>query len=262
MLQVTLFDEDYRPLAERAVFVNNNDYRFRPGMRITTKGVGKRERNVLEIEVEDTLLSNMSLAVTDAGLVTDTATNIVSDLLLSGEVKGYVHQPAQYFDSDEDSVKHFLDLVMMTHGWRRIDWKNVTDGKMPAITYPKETDYMQLKGSIYGIQDKNVLKNENMFLIFKGKKEGNQTLMLPIDQNKEFIQKGFLFFDTLQVYYQLTGNKSLSNRMTINFQTGLLPVLFKAYNGIATEPYTWSYSVEDSLRLARSRAFFNRARPH
>ncbi len=257
VLQVTLFDADYKPLAERAVFVNNNDYRFRPRIRVTGKGVGKREKNVLEIEVEDTLLSNMSLAVTDAGLVTDTATNIVSDLLLSGEVKGYIHQPSQYFDSDEDSVKHFLDLVMMTHGWRRIDWKNVTAGKMPPITYPRETEFMQLKGIIYGIADKNSLRNENMFLILKGKSDGNQTLMLPINQNMEFVQKGVLFFDTLQVYYQLAGNKSLSNRMTINFQTGLLPVLFRTYIGIATEPYTWSFSMEDSLKLARSRAFFN-----
>ena len=257
VVQVTLFDADYRPLAERAVFVNNNDYRFRPGIRVTTKGVDKHERNVLEIEVEDTLVTNMSLAVTDAGLVTDTACNIISDLLLSGEVKGYLHQPAQYFESDEDSVKHFLDLVMMTHGWRRINWKNVADGKMPAITYPKETDFMQLKGSIYGITDKNTLKNENMFLIFKGKQDGNQTLMLPIDHNKEFVQKGFLFFDTLQVYYQLAGNKNLSNRMTVNFQTGLLPLLYKTYNGIATEPYTWSYSTQDSLRLARSRTFYS-----
>jgi hypothetical protein len=57
--------------------------------------------------------------------------NIVSRLLLTGEVRGYVHDPYYYFASPADSLINMLDLVMMTHGWRRIKWDALVRGQVP-----------------------------------------------------------------------------------------------------------------------------------
>jgi len=93
VMQLTLFNSNYQPLVERIVFINNNNYSFFPSIKLASKNVTKRAKNVIEISVSDTLLSNMSVAITDANTPSDTATNIFSQLLLTGDIKGYVLIP-------------------------------------------------------------------------------------------------------------------------------------------------------------------------
>lgn len=256
VLQITLFDANYNPLAERVVFINNDEHLFRPKIRSTTTGFGKKEKNTIEIDVSDTLFSNMSVAITDAGLPTDSTSNIVSDLLLSGDVKGYIHNPAFYFSNNSDSVVHFLDLVMLTHGWRRFNWKMVTAGKMPDITYPIEDDYMDFKGTIYGAPDKSALREQTLFLILESKDSTKQSLLLPIDKRNNFVQPGLILYDTIKVYYQLSGNKSLTDRVDIRFQTSLLQPISKVYNEQTLSSYLWRQSSSDNAALEKSRFYY------
>ncbi len=256
VLQITLFDAHYNPLAERVVFINNDEHLFRPKIRSTIKGFGKKEKNTIEIEVSDTLFSNMSVAITDADLPTDSSSNIVSDLLLSGDVKGYIHNPAFYFSNNSDSVVHFLDLVMLTHGWRRFNWKKVTAGQMPDITYPIEDDYMDFKGIIYGAPDKTALRDQTIFLILEGKDSTKQSLLLPIDKNNNFVQPGILLYDTIKVYYQLTGNKKLTEGVDIRLKTSLLEPLSKFNNEQNPTSYLWSNTSNDIAAFEKSRYFY------
>ena len=80
---------------------------------------------MLQIDVGDVLVSNLSISVTDADLnpVSLNEENIYSQLLLTSDLKGYVYNPAYYFSNTSDSVKQHLDLVMMTNGWRRFKWE-------------------------------------------------------------------------------------------------------------------------------------------
>ncbi len=130
VLVLTLFDANMIPLAERVVFVNNHEYLFNPEISVQIKGVTKRGKNSLVIDVPDTIKTNMSLAVTDitADGEFPNDDNIISRLLLTGEIRGHVHDPYFYFSSTADSLTNMLDLVMMTHGWRRIKWECVGKG--------------------------------------------------------------------------------------------------------------------------------------
>ena len=90
VLVLTLFNANMIPVAERVVFVNNHEYLFNPEISVQIKGVTKRGKNSLVIDVPDTLKANMSLAVTDVtadGEFPDDD-NIVSRLLLTGEIRG------------------------------------------------------------------------------------------------------------------------------------------------------------------------------
>ncbi len=256
VLQITLFDAHYNPLAERVVLINNDEYLFRPKIRSITTGLGKKEKNTIEIDVSDTLFCNMSVAITDAGLPTDSTYNIVSDLLLSGDVKGYIHNPAFYFSNNSDSVVHFLDLVMLTHGWRRFNWEKVIAGQKPVITFPLEDDYMDFRGTIYGVPDKSALRDQTIFLILEGKDSTKQSLLLPIDKSNNFNQPGILLYDTIKVYYQLSGNKSLTDRVDIRFQTSLLQPVTRVYNDQSISSYLWSHVNNDSVALNKSRYFY------
>ena len=68
-----------------------------------------------------------SVSVTDANTVkTDSLSeNIRTNLLLTSDLKGYIHNPGYYFLDDSPARRHYLDLVMLTHGWKRFDTKNL-----------------------------------------------------------------------------------------------------------------------------------------
>ena len=257
ILEITLFDVNYQPLAERVVFVNNYQFLFTPTVRNTKVGLDRRQKNTIEIEVNDSVFSNMSVAVTDAGLLTDVSSNIVSDFLLSDDIKGYIHNPAYYFTSKADSVARHLDLVMLTHGWRRFNWKDVVAGKLPTITYPKETDYMQIKGTIFGDLNRSSMLNQTIFLMLQGKDSSKQSLMLPVDKQGKFLQRGVLFYDTAYIYYQLAGDKKLTDRVEIQFQTGLIQPTSKKYSSVTASPFLWTYNNKDSALIERSKMFYN-----
>ncbi|MEI8075221.1 MAG: hypothetical protein WCH78_10770, partial [Bacteroidota bacterium] len=122
ILQVTLFDMNWLPIAERIQFVKNPDYEFFPAVQLINKRLVKRGKNTIEVIVPDTVLSNLSISITDAGLYNDNSSNIFSQLFLSDELKGNIYNPAHYFEKDTDEINEQLDLVMMTHGWRRYKW--------------------------------------------------------------------------------------------------------------------------------------------
>jgi hypothetical protein len=257
VLQITLFDANYSPIAERVVFVNNYKFLFTPEIRFTKKGLDKRQKNTIEIEVDDSLLSNMSVSITDANLLTDAGHNIVSDLLLSGDIKGNINNPAYYFTSKEDSVFRHLDLVMLTHGWRKFNWKEVAEGKLPYIINPKETDYMQLKGTIFGNLNRSSMQNQTIFCILQAKDSSKQSLFLPVDRSGNFLQKGVMFYDTVRVFYQLTGSKSVTDRVEIRFQNGLLQAPSNKYSTVTASPFLWNYDIKDTGLLERSRMFYH-----
>lgn len=98
--------------------------------------------------VEDSTLANMSIAITDAELLSDQSNTIVSQMLLAGDIKDYVHNPAYYFSSDADSVRQQLDLVMLTHGWRRFNWDAIFKNQEPLTTHLRDTAYLQVKGTV------------------------------------------------------------------------------------------------------------------
>ena len=256
VLQITLFDANYNPIAERVVFINNYKFLFTPDVRITQKGLDKRQKNTIEIEVDDSLFSNMSVAVTDGSLLTDASCNIVSDLLMSGDIKGYIHNPSYYFASKDDSVFRNTDLVMLTHGWRRFKWKEVVAGQMPLVANPKETEYMSLKGKIFGDMTRSSMQNQQILCILQAKDSSKHNLFLSVDKDGTFKQPGIMFYDTIRVFYQLTGSKRITDRVEIRFQTGLLSPLSKNYNSLTLSPFLWNYDIKDTTLLASNRMFY------
>ena len=257
VLQITLFDANYIPIAERVVFVNNYQFLFTPDVRITQKGLNKKEKNTIEIEVPDTLLSNMSVAVTDGSLQTDASTNIVSDLLMSGDLKGYIHNPSYYFASKSDSVFRNTDLVMLTHGWRRFQWKNVVAGEMPHIIYPKETEYMGFKGKILSEKVLDSIQNQQLHCILKAKDKSKHNLFLNVNKDGTFEQPNIMFYDTVWILYQLTGDKRLKNWKDITFKTELLPLTSNSNNSDLLSPLLWNNELKDSSLIERNRFFYN-----
>ena len=76
VLQITVFDAAWVPVAERVLFINNNLHTFYPSVKMFTPRLFKRAKNTIDIVVEDTLLSNLSVSVTDINAVQDKLSSI------------------------------------------------------------------------------------------------------------------------------------------------------------------------------------------
>lgn len=223
ILTITVFDVAWNPLAERITFINNEEYRFNAEMSVEHWGLNKRARNEIMITVPDSLQAGFAVSVTDAGIDTDSSNNIISHLLLTSEIKGKVYNPAYYFSGNDDSISQNLDLVMLTHGWRRFKWEDVVKNKMPKINFQKDTSYLTLSGKIYGAMPSQLKDNASIILVMsQPTSKDNKVLYLPVEANGTFNDPSVILFDTLRVYYRLS--KSISDA-TVNFMEGRLKAI-------------------------------------
>jgi len=223
ILTITVFDENWVPLAERITYVNNDEAQFQPTMTVKHWGLNKRAKNEIEIEVPDSLSANLSVAVTDAAIGSDSSDNIISHLLLSGQLKGKVYDPAYYFSNNSDSLAQQLDLVMLTHGWRRFNWQKLVAGEFPEIKYQRDTSYLSISGKIYGATPIQLELAKQIVLMVNRKNSGTQIFTVPVKPDGSFNDPSLILFDTARIYYQLGKNSGLDNVSVQFLANKLLP---------------------------------------
>lgn len=92
----------------------------------------------------------MSVAVRDAR--TDEPTyddgGIMTDMLLGSELKGFVANPAYYFEQDDARRAADLDVLMMVQGWRKYEWRQLAGIDSLPLRYSPETT-MTVEGGVY-----------------------------------------------------------------------------------------------------------------
>ena len=144
--QVTVFDAQEIPHAERLVFVNKHR-QLKIDIKTHRPFYQIRDSVELDIQVTDEsgrgVQGDFSLAVVDDKLWTfadDKQDNILSYLLMSSDLKGKVYEPNFYFDPKETKADTALDYVMLTHGWRRYQWRELM-AKDAAKNWEKQRQF-------------------------------------------------------------------------------------------------------------------------
>lgn len=164
--QITVFSPDNKPVAERLVFVKQPSDII--GLKIDTLGLSHAPAGKSHISfTADELGGSFSISVTNSNLVSpdlDNESNILTSLLLTGDLAGYVEKPNHYFLSDDEKTGRELDNLMMTQGWRRFNWQDVASGKNPTIVFsPQES--IAISGKV--VKGKNMLPKIPVFLMSK-----------------------------------------------------------------------------------------------
>lgn len=224
ILTITAFDDKWQPLAERITYINNQEYVFTPGVEVKHWGMNKRARNDIEVTIPDNLTANLSVSITDAGIETDSSDNIITRLLLTGDLKGQVYKPGYYFNNTSDTVARHLDLVMLTHGWRRFKWEDVASGKLPAISYPRDTTYLTVSGRVYGATAAELKEAQSIILMSKPKNAEGNVMVVPLQPDGQFVEPTLILFDSTTIYYQFSKGKKM-NSASVRFLENKLPAL-------------------------------------
>lgn len=145
---ITILDGKFTPIAERLVFKYQSVENL---IKLTTNKIeySKREKVKMSIDANKIdVIAKMSVSVfrTDSSL--RLLDNIVSSLLLTSDLKGKVINAADYFDVENINKKAQLDLVMLTNGWRRFDWKQIANKKQRHLSYPAEMNAPIISGKL------------------------------------------------------------------------------------------------------------------
>ncbi|MFT3936503.1 MAG: hypothetical protein QM726_22945 [Chitinophagaceae bacterium] len=222
ILQIAVFNRDFKPLAERVTFVNNHDYEFDADAWIPVFNKTKRGLNTLEVQVSDTFRANLSLSVTDAALNVPSPNddNIITHMLLTGDLRGKIANPYYYFFSTSDSASMYLDLVMLTNGWRRYKWDSVFAGK-PPVAAIKESNFLSLDGKLIGMRAGSFSADTKLNGILQTKDSSKSFLSLPVNRKGEVLEDGFIFYDFAKLYFQFNDKKLVFDNSLLHVSNGL-----------------------------------------
>ena len=142
VLHFILFDAYMNPISERLMFINNPNDQAQVTYTTDQENYARRslvQNTVTLTDSEGELLTgSFSVSVTsDRVVIPDSASNILTYLLLTSDLRGHVENPAYYFRGDNSS-QLALDLLMLTQGWRRYDIAELAQGRFAQPTIPLE----------------------------------------------------------------------------------------------------------------------------
>jgi TonB-dependent SusC/RagA subfamily outer membrane receptor len=148
VLQVTLFSQNGDPLSERLLFLRNPDL-INLAVNSDKTSYSKREKVSININAKDkgaNAMGHFSVSVIDETKVPldeNKENTILSNLLLTSELMGYVEQPNYYFAHNDDNA---LDALMLTQGYRRFAWKSLLSNSEPKFAYAPAKGF-EIKGT-------------------------------------------------------------------------------------------------------------------
>ena len=121
---ITLFDENLEPVAERLWFIYPNK-KLSISIDTDRKQFHRRQQVGATIRTQPDQKTSVSISVfkLDSLSLIDSA-DIHTYLWLESDLKGEIESPASYF-TDPARKSNAIDLLMLTHGWRRFKWSEV-----------------------------------------------------------------------------------------------------------------------------------------
>jgi hypothetical protein len=153
IVQFTLFSQSGEPVCERLAFIQNNDA-LNLELSTPKQSYAPKEKVTITIAAKNTdnkmVRGTFSAAVTDETQVPvdeQAESTIFTDLLLTSELKGHIENPNYYFINPGKKTQSDLDLLMLTQGYRRFEWKKILADSNRELAYRPQNGLI-LSGTI------------------------------------------------------------------------------------------------------------------
>ncbi len=188
--QMTVFDSRGAIMAERLFFLCPKPDK---GDSIQVTAITQRLKpcGKVELELQTKPNANLSFSAMDAKTMTNGKQgNMKTWMLLSSEVRGYIHNVDYYFEADDKEHRQNADLLMLTQGWRRYDWRLMSEKYTFRKAQPIE-DQFYLNGQLKVYRKHNPVSNVRMYVSLYNEKgqslignavtdaEGNYAFKMP-----------------------------------------------------------------------------------
>ncbi len=149
--QITVFDANSTPLAERLVFVNHDDI-HQVSVQTAPMFIGGREgveANAFfgEVNIGDDRAGFSTALLGGFGKPPSYGENIATWFYLTSEIGHLIKEPWYYLSGTTEAHLKASDLLMLTHGWRRFDWDNILAGDFGNVDAEPE-NRLTIKGNV------------------------------------------------------------------------------------------------------------------
>lgn len=187
--ELTLFDSDGRIWASRQFFVNHHDYDtaliIPEENTLPAKTYQPYEKVELPVVCQGvTTPTTFSLSIRDTN--TDEPTynngNLMTDMLLSSDLRGFIAKPSYYFEADDETHRRHLDLLLMVQGWRKYKWKELAD-TTHTLRYQPETT-LTVEGLVCKVLDVAEVQPDEVLAWQDGQVSGDTTIDYDEDGNQ------------------------------------------------------------------------------
>jgi hypothetical protein len=214
IVQLTLFDAQTRPVAERLVFIEPEEHlQINLVPEKTNYKSAEQIKMAIEVkdETDDPVAGNFSVSVVNGNQVPmdRSQASIVSHLLLTADLRGYVEYPAWYFTDTDVPQRKALDDLMLTQGWRRFTWNDLLADKELPLAFKAEQS-LAIRGKVMTSAGAPVANAKVTLITKKGRSGMADTLT---NNAGEFVFDRLYFVDSMPIALQAiapNGNKDLT----------------------------------------------------
>lgn len=224
IVQIMLFSQDGTPLSERLTFVetfetldiavNSDKSSYRPKEQVRL--------DLAVVNNDTTFAGNYSISVTDEQKVAiseDDEITILSNFLLTSDLKGYVEQPNYYFNTANENRHEALEALLMTQGYKRFQYTELIAGRYPDILFLPELG-MEISGTLR-LNNGRTVSNGGLLLSIPDRTFRTDTYT---DENGRFRFTGLNFTDSSRVTINARGNENYRN-MVIHVDPTSFPII-------------------------------------
>src|ERR1035437_1144622 len=158
IVSLSVIDSVGNAYCERLSFVRNFNLPT-VSMQIDKPAYSKRELVNLDFNVlskqGNPVKGSFAISITDQQTVKQDslADNIISNLLLTSDIKGYVEEPETYFVDNKTATREKTDVLMLTQGWRRFNTADIVKASYQPPKFYMEAGQV-LSGKVINLFNK------------------------------------------------------------------------------------------------------------
>jgi hypothetical protein len=196
--QLTFFDPLGTPRCERLLLSHEQEGRPQMNIELGAESITSRSKIKGEIKLQNVkqrVNGGVNITILPYNEYIDFGENVNSYLSLTSDLEGRIYNPQQYFDPSEPDLIRKQDLLMLTHGWRRFDWDEVTKRNFRKIKSKPETGFT-IEGKVSGYVFRKNEKSKKISLTFLED--------VNVELEKESDEDGYFRFDGLEIYDEAT----------------------------------------------------------
>lgn len=154
----TVFAPNGEPVCERLTFIENLKNDLNLSVKTDKSDYGLLRKVNVDLSLADSkgkpLDGDLSMSVFTKNEIQEDAYNIKSWLLLNSDLGRTIANPNYFFQEDKKGRAYVLDLLMLTHGWRRFTWKSIMNDSVPKELYFPPEKGIMISGTTTAFKNK------------------------------------------------------------------------------------------------------------
>lgn len=184
--EITLLNGSAVPVAERLVYIKPNKT-IMIMAEISKKQADRREKIRVKINAKDQngnpVVAQLGATVYD-GIYHDpsNSVDIQTHYLISNQIRGKVHNPGYYFDTNNHNRHDAMDLLLLTQGWRSYTFNQ--QALKDLRPYNKPIIEGTVSGKLLAKKQRNSDKPQQALMLFNAQQTISQ--MVEVDRENTF----------------------------------------------------------------------------